>query len=212
MRSAAAPMAASSTLSWSSYPADLVVLDVSMPGEDGISIARRLRAAGTTPILMLTALDHVVDRVVGLEVGADDYMTKPFDLRELRARVRALLRRASGARQAGAASHAGEAHRVSFGKVVLDLDAHCLVSGEGEPLPLTSSEFDLLRTFAGNPNRVLSREKLLEETHGQSHDPFDRSIDIRVTRVRKKVEVDPAKPQAIRTVRGAGYMFVPARA
>jgi DNA-binding response OmpR family regulator len=192
-----------------SYPADLVVLDVSMPGEDGLSIARRLRASGSTPVIMLTALHDVVDRIVGLEVGADDYLTKPFDLRELRARVRAVLRRVKANAGAGGCAADGDARRVSFGKFKLDLDAHCLVDCTGVEVRLTATEFDLLRTFAENPNRVLSRGRLLEETHGQSHDPFDRSIDIRVTRIRKKIEADPAKPQIIRTVRGAGYMFVP---
>lgn len=194
-----------------SFPADLVVLDVSMPDEDGISIARRLRASGTTPIIMLTALDDVVDRVVGLEVGADDYLTKPFDLRELRARIRAVLRRARG----GAAERDSVVNRgrsVDFGRVVLDLEARCLIESDGARTRLTSTEFDLLRTFAESPNRVMSRERLLEETCGQSHDPFDRSIDIRIARIRKKIEVDPAKPQVIRTVRGAGYMFVPPHA
>jgi two-component system phosphate regulon response regulator OmpR len=194
----------------SSGPADLVVLDVSMPGEDGISIARRLRAGGQTPIIMLTALDDVVDRIVGLEVGADDYMTKPFDLRELRARVRAVLRRLSGT-ESRARAQSATGCLVPFGKVALDLEAHCLVDASGERLRLTATEFDLLAIFARNPNRVLSRERLLDTASTRDDDPFDRSIDIRITRVRKKVESDPTKPQAIRTIRGAGYMYVPPR-
>jgi two-component system OmpR family response regulator len=187
---------------------DLVVLDVSMPGEDGLSIARRLRASGSTPIIMLTARDDVVDRIVGLEVGADDYLTKPFDLRELRARVRAVLRRRASVAAAGQ-PEAAPAHLIPFGKVHLDVDAHCLIDRGGGRHHLTATEFELLSAFADNPNRVLSRERLLDVNAGRRDDPFDRSVDIRVTRIRKKVESDPAKPQAIKTVRGAGYMYVP---
>lgn len=202
----------------SAGPADLVVLDVSMPGEDGISIVRRLRAAGPTPIIMLTGMTDVVDRVVGLELGADDYMAKPFDLRELRARVRAILRRAMPVQMMPVASppmiggpdSVGGA-RVSFGRVVLDLDGHSLLDHAGNEIRLTATEYDLLVTFARNPNRVLSRERLLDTAPGRDADPFDRAIDIRVTRIRKKIEVDPAKPQIIKTVRGVGYIFVPPR-
>jgi len=192
-------------------PADLVVLDVSLPGEDGLSIARRLRATRSMPIIMLTAHDDVVDRIVGLEVGADDYMTKPFDLRELRARVRAVLRRSGSDGDANGAKPAND-KLIPFGKVCLDLDGHCLLDGEGCQHRLTATEFDMLAAFAKNPNRVLSRERLLDTNFGRDEDPFDRSIDIRVTRIRKKVEVDAAKPQVIKTVRGAGYIYVPPRA
>lgn len=187
--------------------ADLLVLDVSMPGEDGLSIARRVRAASDLPIIMLTGLDDVVDRIVGLEVGADDYLTKPFDLRELRARVRAILRRGAGA--GAQASESEERTLVSFGRVALDREAHCLVLADGSTERLTATEFDLLDAFAANPNRVLSRERLLDAGRSRDDDPFDRSIDIRIARIRKKVEVDPATPRVIKTVRGAGYMFVP---
>lgn len=193
-------------------PADLVILDVSMPGEDGISIARRIRAAGMTPIIMLTAMDDVVDRIVGLEVGADDYLPKPFDLRELRARIRAVLRRGGSASQVVAgdsAANAADDALVPFGKVFLDLGRHCLVDREGTDQRLTATEFDLLQSFARNPNRVMSRERLLDDACRRNEDPFDRSIDIRVTRIRKKIEVDPSKPQVIRTVRGAGYIYAP---
>jgi two-component system phosphate regulon response regulator OmpR len=192
-------------------PADLVLLDVNMPGEDGLSIARRLRASRKTPIIMLTAADDVVDRVVGLEIGADDYMTKPFDLRELRARVRAVLRRAAAGPAEEPVVQEERSNLVSFGKVRLDLDRYCLVDPEGEEHRLTATEFDLLATFARNPNRVLSRERLLDLASGREQEPFDRSIDIRITRIRKKIEVDPAKPQIIKTVRGVGYTFVPPR-
>ncbi len=187
---------------------DIVVLDVTMPGEDGFSIAKRLRAASDVPILMLTAADDVVDRVVGLEVGADDYLTKPFDLRELRARIRALLRRS----RMGVASAEPEEQKgrlVPFGRVSLDLDAHCLVAPDGTAEALTAMEFDLLAVFARHPNRVLSRNVLLDLAHNREEEPFDRSVDIRVARLRKKVETDPAKPEVLKTVRGAGYMYVP---
>jgi two-component system, OmpR family, response regulator len=191
-----------------SGPADLVVLDVSMPGEDGISIARRLRAAGPTSIIMLTGCDDVVDRVVGLEVGADDYLTKPFDLRELRARIRAVLRRC-GSRGDIEDEPTGD-HLVSFGRVKLDLDGHCLIDRDGNEHRLTATEYDLLAVFAANPNRVMSRERLLDAASNGA-EPFDRAIDIRILRLRRKIEADPAKPQVLKTVRGAGYMFVPPR-
>jgi two-component system phosphate regulon response regulator OmpR len=202
----------------SGEPADLLVLDVNMPGEDGFAIARRIRARSTLPILMLTAADDVVDRIVGLGIGADDYLTKPFDLRELRARIRALLRRA--ATPAAAAlpvsqqpAAAGDVKsKVRFGHMLLDLDAHRLIASDGTEMMLTTTEFDLLEAFARHPNRVLSREQLLDLAHDPDSDVFDRSIDIRIARIRRKVEVDPSNPQTIKTVRGAGYMFVPAKA
>jgi DNA-binding response OmpR family regulator len=187
-------------------PADLLILDVNMPGEDGLGIARRLRAAGTVPILMLTAASDVVDRVVGLEMGADDYLTKPFDLRELRARVRSLLRRASGPAPAAPPEEPGR--YVRFGRVRLDLHARQLVDDDDRPLRLTAMEFDLLEAFARHPNRALSRDRLLDLAHSRDWEPFDRSIDIRVARLRRKVEPDPTKPSVIKTVHGVGYVFV----
>lgn len=197
-----------------SAPVDLVILDVSLPGEDGFSIARRLRATTRTPIIMLTGMDGLVDRVAGLETGADDYVTKPFDLRELKARVRAVLRRADAARPhaAAAPASAAPARRICFGKVCLDLDRRVLIGEGGTEIRLTATEFDLLALFARNPNRVLSRDRLLDTAPGREDNPFDRSVDIRVTRVRRKIEVDPAKPQVIRTVRSVGYIYVPPRA
>jgi two-component system phosphate regulon response regulator OmpR len=188
---------------------DVIVLDVRMPGEDGLSIARRLRAESDVPILMLTAADDIVDRIVGLEMGADDYLTKPFDLRELRARRRALIRRSRAGPPAAPPAPAAAAHCVPFGRVVLDLDAHCLVSPDGTAAKLTAMEFDLLAVFARHPNRVLSRSVLLDLAHDRAEEPFDRSIDIRIARLRKKIENDPTRPEVLRTVRGAGYMFVP---
>ena len=190
-------------------PADILVLDVNMPGEDGFSVARRIRACSQIPILMLTAAGDLVDRVVGLELGADDYLTKPFDLRELRARLRTILRRAATPQAPMAEPPPpAPANQVRLGQAVLDLDARSLVL-DGEDVPLTSMEFDLLQAFARNPNRVLTRERLLDLGNRGGNDPFDRSIDVRITRIRRKIETDPAKPAIIKTVRGAGYMFVP---
>jgi two-component system phosphate regulon response regulator OmpR len=192
-----------------SQPADLVILDIAMPGEDGISIARRLRAAGNTPIIMLTGLNDVVERIIGLEVGADDYVTKPFDLRELRARVRAVLRRFAPPAPDIVVPEPGQEQIVSFGRVLLDLGAHCLIDRDGFREMLTATEFELLVTFARNPNRVLSRDRLLDGAAHRDRDALDRAVDIRVARIRKKIEHDPAKPEVIKTVWNAGYIYVP---
>ncbi len=196
---------------------DLVLLDVKMPGEDGFTLARYLREHYRVGIIMLTAVADVVDRIVGLEMGADDYVTKPYDPRELLARVKSVLRRTNseavdGARRAdvqeGAdSSQAGSGMR--FGRCVLDLDGHRLFDEDGSEIAITSMEFDLLKAFATHPNRVLSRDQLLDMAHNRDWDPFDRSIDIRIARIRRKIEVDPGKPQTIKTVRGAGYIFIP---
>ena len=190
---------------------DLLILDVNMPGENGFSIARRLSGRGEMSILMLTAMGDLVDRVVGLELGADDYIAKPFDLRELRARVNALLRRKTRdeARVTEQPKPAPPRTAVSIGDLALDIDARRLSRADGEPIDLTAMEFDLLAAFASNPNRVLSRDRLLTLTHNDEADVFDRSIDVRVTRLRRKIERDPARPSLIRTMRGAGYMYVP---
>ena len=190
-------------------PADLVVLDVSMPGEDGLSIARRLRRRSKTPIIMLTARDELVDRIVGLEVGADDYLTKPFDLRELRARVRALLRRAATTTAPEPATPGEGGALIPFGKVRLSLDERCLFDRDDAVIALTANEFDMLAALARNPNRVLSRGQLLDVALRPDDAAYDRAIDIRVARLRKKIELDPAKPQVIKTVRNAGYVYVP---
>jgi DNA-binding response OmpR family regulator len=182
---------------------DLVVLDINMPGEDGFSIARRLRAAGPVGIVMLTANADLVDRVTGLEVGADDYLSKPFELRELLARIRALLRRLS----AQGAPPATMGREVRFGRCVLNLDSRKLYDLGGGPVPMTPMEFDLLRTFAENPDRVLSRDRILDLAHSRDMEVFDRSVDLRIVRLRRKIEVDPAVPQVLKTVRGAGYLF-----
>lgn len=191
------------------HPVDLVLLDVTMPGEDGFTLARFLREHHQVGIIMVTAATDVVDRVVGLETGADDYITKPFNPRELLARIKSVLRRMAAGAEAGSSTSDMVPDGIRFGRCLLNLDAHKLFDEKGLEIPLTSMEFDLLQAFATHPNRVLSRDQLLELAHHGDWDPFDRSIDIRVTRLRRKIESDPAKPQTIRTVRGAGYIFVP---
>ncbi|MGE5337317.1 MAG: response regulator [Gemmatimonadota bacterium] len=190
---------------------DVVLLDVNLPGEDGLTLARYVRERFDLPIIMVTAADEVVDRVVGLEVGADDYLTKPFDPRELRARIKSVLRRyqrAESEQEPRAAKETGS-RRVAFGRCTLDLDTRQLLDDRRQEIPLTSMEFDLLKIFAERPNRVLSRDQILNLTRNRDWDPFDRSIDIRIARLRKKIESDPDKPQTLKTIRGAGYMFVP---
>jgi two-component system phosphate regulon response regulator OmpR len=188
---------------------DVVVLDLNLPGEDGLTLTRWLRAHHDVAIVMVTGAGEVVDRVVGLEVGADDYLGKPFDLRELRARLKSVLRRTAG-RPAQAPDGGGAALRVKVGRCMLDLATHQLTDDKGTEVPITGMEFDLLRVFSENANRVLSRDQLLTLTRNREWEPYDRSIDIRIARLRRKIETDPAKPAAIRTVRGAGYMFVSA--
>ncbi len=182
----------------------LVILDLHMPGEDGLSLASWIRNAhARVGIVMLTTADSVVDRVVGLEMGADDYVPKPFDPRELLARVRSVWRRLHPIM-----SLPGDPPVVRFGACQLNLERHALVDGQGEDIPLTSMEFDLLKLFALNPNRVLNRDQIMELAHHRGWEVFDRSIDLRVMRLRRKIEVDPDKPEIIKTVRGVGYMFV----
>ncbi|ACK83237.1 response regulator [Methylorubrum extorquens] len=191
---------------------DLIVLDLNMPEEDGLSIVRDLKARSPIPIIMLTATASAIDRVVGLELGADDYLPKPCELRELVARVRSVLRRAQVAPaspQAAAPETAASARTVRFGTKWLELDALRLRDDAGVEQPLTRSEFDLLKAFADHPKRALSRERLLDLADARDPDAFDRAIDVRINRIRKKVEPDPANPRYIRTVRGLGYIFRP---
>jgi len=201
---------------------DLVLLDLRLPGEDGLTLARYLRENFDVGIVMVTGSADVVDRVVGLELGADDYIAKPFDPRELLARVKSVLRRmqarpaAPGEPQAtsGDASPPPETstRRQPFGRCEIELASRRLfdLQAEGQEVPMTAMEFDLIRVFLSNPNRVLSRDQLLQHTRNRDWEPFDRSIDIRIGRLRRKIEPDPGgEPRVIRTVRNAGYIFVP---
>jgi len=183
---------------------DLAILDINLPGEDGLSLARYLRSNFQIGIIMLSAAAEVFDRIVGLEMGADDYVTKPFEPRELLARVKSVLRRS----QETSEREVESGSRVKFGDYLLDLDGHQLLDKDEQAVSLTSMEFDLLKAFAENPNKVLDRDRLLSLSHNRDWDPFDRSIDIRITRLRRKIEAEPSKPQIIKTVRGAGYIFV----
>ena len=186
---------------------DLIVLDLMMPGEDGLSICRRMRAANDrTPIIMLTAKGEDVDRIVGLEVGADDYLGKPFNPRELLARIHAVLRRRPPPEAPGAPS--SESEVVSFGPYVFDLGARTLRKNDQE-LPLTTGEFAMLKALVRHPRQPLSREKLALLARGREFEPFDRSLDVQVSRLRKLIEQDAASPRYIQTVWGVGYVFVP---
>ncbi len=190
---------------------DAVLLDIRLPGEDGLSLARYLRERYDLGIIMVTASGDVIDRVVGLEVGADDYIAKPFDPRELLARVKSVLRRLQAKPPTEAAAPAAPAgSRQRFGRCELDVDARRLFESDGAEVAMTAMEFELLRVFLANPNRVLSRDQLLMHTRNREWEPFDRSIDIRIGRLRRKVEPEPLRePRCIRTVRNAGYMYVP---
>jgi len=188
---------------------DLIVLDLMMPGEDGLSLCRRLRATpetAQTPVIMLTAMGEETDRIVGLEMGADDYLAKPFSPRELLARVKAVLRRASGPPVAGGAV----GKTLGFEGWTLDLAKRELRSPDGVLVQLSAGEYDLLVAFVEHPQRVLTRDQLLDLARGRSAVPFDRSIDVQVSRLRRKIEPDPADPTMIKTVRGGGYLFTPA--
>lgn len=187
---------------------DLVVLDVMLPGEDGISLCRELRKQSAVPIIMLSAADEESDRVVGLEVGADDYLPKPFSPRELLARIKALLRRASGnlatERQA---SHLAALPPLTFAGWTLDRNKQQLTTEDKVVIPLSRGEYELLLAFIEHPGRVLSRDQLLDLTREREAEPFDRTIDVQVGRLRKKLEQDPKNPKIIKTVRGGGYQF-----
>ncbi len=192
-------------------PVDVVLMDLHLPGEDGLVLTRELRARGGVGIVMVTGVGETVDRVIGLEMGADDYVAKPFDLRELLARVRSVLRRVRTGPAVVPATPENPKEKLRVGHCTLDLAARKLFGLDGEEIALSAAEFDLLEVFAANPNRVLSRERLLDLAHGRADEVFDRSIDVRVARVRKKIETNPDRPEVIKTVRGAGYMFVPNR-
>lgn len=183
---------------------DLVLLDLGLPGEDGFALTRQLHEQWAGPVIIITGRGESVDRVIGLELGADDYVTKPFDLRELLARVRSVLRRSNRRRQASA----GDEHAaLLFSGFRLDPLARELFTADGERVALTAGEYELLRLFVDNPNRVLSRDDLMERIHGREAGPFDRAIDVRIGRLRRKIESDPSEPEIIKSVRGAGYVF-----
>jgi two-component system, OmpR family, response regulator len=184
---------------------DLVVLDLRLPGEDGLQIARRLREQSAIPILMLTGRAEEADRVMGLELGADDYLTKPFSPRELLARIRALLRRARA--QATVADALAKVRAYRFGGWELNIGLRKLKSPAGESIELTKGEFSLLTAFLSAPQRILSRDQLLDMSRLHNAEVYDRSIDIQILRLRRKIEADPARPQFIRTERGSGYVF-----
>ncbi len=191
---------------WMRERFDVLVLDLMMPGEDGLSILRRLRGGNDrTPIVMLTAKGEDVDRIIGLEMGADDYLPKPFNPRELLARINAVLRRRSAEEAPGAP---GDGEPVAFGDFMLDLATRTLTRA-GEPVTLTTGEFAVLKAFARHPRVPLSREKLMEMARGREYEAFDRSLDVQISRLRKLIEPDPAKPRYIQTVWGLGYVFIP---
>lgn len=192
---------------------DVVLLDVNLPGEDGLTLARFLRERFDVGIIIVTGASEIADRVAGLEVGADDYVVKPFDLRELRARVKSVLRRMQARPPAASTGNVDRAApaRIPVGACMLDIESRRLFDADDREIPLTGMEFDLLKVFVERPNQVLNRDRLLTLTRNREWEPFDRSIDIRIARLRRKVEADPEHPQAIRTVRGTGYMYVPAR-
>jgi DNA-binding response OmpR family regulator len=190
-------------------PPTLVLLDLGLPGEDGFSIARQLREHWRCGLVIVTGRGDPVDKVVGLEVGADDYVTKPFDLRELAARVKAVLRRLAPHAPPVSGSGTGRRDLRRFGQWELDIAARQLADSDGREVALTSGEFDLLKVLVENAGRVLSRDFLLEQTRGREAAPFDRTIDVQIGRLRKKLELDPEEPRIIKSVRGAGYVLVP---
>ena len=196
-------------------PPALVLLDLMMPGEDGLSLARYIRQHSQTPIIMLTGKGELIDRVAGLEAGADDYVAKPFHLREILARIRTVLRRSQAPEPAASPPAAmpvqeAESEILHFQGWQMDLLRRELHRADGEAVPLTSAEFELLRAFATHPNRVLNRDQLMEQVKGREWSAFDRAIDTQIVRLRKKIETDPAHPTLIKTVRGAGYVFASA--
>jgi two-component system, OmpR family, response regulator len=191
----------------SAKPIDVILLDVVMPGEDGLTIAREIRAKSDVGIIMLTGRDEVLDRVVGLEVGADDYIAKPFHLREVLARVKSVVRRRKPASSPTVRNEKSGEDVIRFDGWVLDTARRRLVSPSGEDVALTSGEFDLLAALAKHPGRVFSRETLMEHTRGHGLKTFDRSIDAQIARLRKKIERDPKNPAIVKSVRAVGYVF-----
>jgi DNA-binding response OmpR family regulator len=203
---------------FSNQSVDLVILDVMMPGEDGLSIARRLRINSDLPIIILSAKGEEIEKIIGLEMGADDYLAKPFNPRELLARIKAIFRRQGiakkcletpdGQQQANQTSQISSHKVYAFGLYSLDITTHSLFKNEQE-ISLTAGEFAILHIFVTHANRVLSRDQLMDLMTGYDRSPYDRSIDIRITRLRKKIEVDPKEPKHIKTIWGTGYLFNP---
>lgn len=188
---------------------DLILLDINMPGEDGLSILRRLSIDRDIAIIMLTAAGEPIDKVIGLEMGADDYLGKPVDLRELEARVKSVLRRAGNTETAIEATDIDNSSSVHFAGMELDLSSTKLFGRDGKEISLTAMEFNLLKLFVKSKGRVLNRDQIMEMASDREWDPYDRSIDIRILRLRRKLELNPKKPEIIRTVRGLGYIFDP---
>ncbi|MEM1243328.1 MAG: response regulator [Pseudomonadota bacterium] len=186
---------------------DLIILDVMMPGESGLSLCAKLRKSSSIPIIMLTAVGDDMDKIVGLEMGADDYLAKPFNSRELIARIKAVLRRSRDAKQNTLTEIENEKNVVSFAGWIFDLSARLLLSPEMVEISISAGEYDLLKAFVEHPLQVLSRDQLMNYIHKRQFEPFDRSIDVQVSRLRQKIEQDPKNPALIKTVRGGGYMF-----
>lgn len=189
-------------------PVDLVLLDLGLPGEDGLSLTRHIRAHSNVGVIIVTGTGESVDRIVSLELGADDFVSKPFDLRELLARIRSVLRRTAAASTPGAPTgQPAPQGGMRFAGWHLDVQSRRLFTPDGTEVPLTTGEFDLLKVFADNPNKVLSRDRLLQATRNRDAAPYDRAIDMQIARLRRKIEVDADKPVLIKSVRGAGYIF-----
>jgi len=187
---------------------DLALLDISMPGEDGLSLARYFREHTDLAIIMVASAGDVMDRVIGIEVGADDYLAKPVDLRELLARVAAVLRWKHAA-PGGTSTPSGNEATIPFGQCRLDMESHRLIDGDGESVSITEMDFQVLKLFAENPGRTLSRDQILQATRGRDWDPADRSVDIQMGRIRRKIEPDPKKPTIIKTIHSRGYVYSP---
>ncbi len=190
-----------------SRPVDIILLDVVMPGEDGLTLAREIRATSDVGIIMLTGRGELLDRIVGLEIGADDYVAKPFHLREVLARVKSVLRRRKPAREPALRNPQGDDDVIRFDGWLLDIARRRLVSPAGADVALTTGEFDLLAALAKHPGRVLSRDALMDHTRGRGLKSFDRTIDAQVVRLRKKIEANPKSPTLVKSVRGVGYVF-----
>ena len=190
-------------------PVDLVLLDLGLPGEDGLSLTRHIRTHSNVGVIIVTGSGESVDRIVSLELGADDFVSKPFDLRELLARIRSVLRRTAAAAAAQAPART-ESTGLRFAGWHLETQSRRLFAPDGTEVPLTTGEYELLKVFAENPNRVLSRDQLLQQTRNRDAGPYDRAIDMQIARLRRKIEPDAERPVLIKSVRGAGYIFTPA--